>query len=106
MPSVKTSDERAKMRWVLHGSHVGQSVPVTDWPTLDLLQWKRTAAQAAVAAMNCDLPGKNCRLTPLSIHLSGPYTDYIYIVGGGEKQEEKIGAGAPGQRSGEEFGMM
>ncbi|KAF8148316.1 hypothetical protein K438DRAFT_1779646 [Mycena galopus ATCC 62051] len=34
MPSVKTSDERAKMRWVLHGSHVGQSVRVTDWPTL------------------------------------------------------------------------
>ncbi|KAF8149701.1 hypothetical protein K438DRAFT_1779185 [Mycena galopus ATCC 62051] len=29
-----------------------------------------------------------------------------YIVGGGEKQEEKIGAGARGQRSGQEFGMM
>ena len=35
-----------------------------------------------------------------------PLPDEGYIVGGGEKQEEKIRAGARGQRSGEEFGMM
>ncbi|KAF8157725.1 hypothetical protein K438DRAFT_1777069 [Mycena galopus ATCC 62051] len=34
------------------------------------------------------------------------YLDEGYSVGGSEKQEEKVEAGARGQRSGEEFGMM